>query len=77
MDSNMHLGFAKLLGALKTYGFVQSKADYSLFTKLRGNQFVAVLIYVDDLLMAGNNQAFIDEVKRNWHNSLIWKTWEA
>ena len=34
--------FAKPPRALKTYGFGQYKAAYSLFTKLRGNQFVAV-----------------------------------
>ena len=55
--------FAKLSAALKDYGFNQSKADYSLFTKETGSTFVTVLAYVDDLLLAGNDVAAIDSVK--------------
>ncbi|KAJ4790834.1 Retroelement pol polyprotein-like [Rhynchospora pubera] len=47
--------FSKLVSALETYGFIQSKADYSLFAYRNGNIFITVLVYVDDLVIAGNN----------------------
>ncbi|CAL8121289.1 unnamed protein product [Prunus armeniaca] len=40
-------------------GFNQSKADYSLFTKSHGSSFTALLIYVDDIIITGNDPASI------------------
>ena len=37
------------------YGFSKSYADYSLFTYKRGEVFMALLVYVDDLVLTGNN----------------------
>ncbi|CAH9079543.1 unnamed protein product [Cuscuta epithymum] len=55
--------FAKLVTALKSYGFLQSYADYSLFTLTRGHTQLNVLVYVDDLLIAGNDSAAISSFK--------------
>nr|KYP42517.1 Copia protein [Cajanus cajan] len=46
---------AKLSQALIKYGFVQSSSDHSLFTYSAEHIFLAVLIYVDDLVIAGND----------------------
>jgi len=48
--------FAKLSTALVSFGFVQCKADYSLFIKHAQDKFTAVLVYVDDMMIAGNDQ---------------------
>ncbi|KAK3004923.1 hypothetical protein RJ639_019693 [Escallonia herrerae] len=47
--------FAKLFTALRSYGFLQSHADHTLFTYQKGDVFLSVLVYVDDLILAGNN----------------------
>jgi len=47
--------FAKLSSNLKAYGFVRSYADYSLFTYQKGNAFMGLLVYVDDIILAGND----------------------
>ena len=47
--------FAKLAMALKRYGFVQSYSDYSLFTLRRGAIQINELVYVDDLIISGND----------------------
>ena len=47
--------FAKLSSTLCAYGFVKSYADYSLFTYRKGQVFMALLIYVDDIILATNN----------------------
>ncbi|GJW45176.1 ribonuclease H-like domain-containing protein [Tanacetum coccineum] len=46
---------AKLTSALVKCGFVQSKSDYSLFTKKFGDVFIILLVYVDDIIITGNN----------------------
>ncbi|GJS99007.1 ribonuclease H-like domain-containing protein [Tanacetum coccineum] len=51
----------KLVAALANHGFVQSKFDYSLFTKDVGSSFVALLVYVDDIVITSSD---IKEIKR-------------
>ncbi|KAL9247674.1 hypothetical protein vseg_021081 [Gypsophila vaccaria] len=60
--------FAKLTVAMKSYGFVQSLADYSLFTLNRDGVFIGVLVYVDDMIVVSNDKracadfkAFLDK----------------
>ncbi|OMO98301.1 Reverse transcriptase, RNA-dependent DNA polymerase [Corchorus capsularis] len=55
--------FAKFSTALLTYGFVQSRSDYSLFIKSSKTDFFAILVYVDDIVITGNNSKLIDSVK--------------
>ena len=47
--------FAKLVSALKGYRFLQSYADYSLFTFTHGSVQMNVLVYVNDLIISGND----------------------
>ncbi|XP_074315635.1 uncharacterized protein LOC141651839 [Silene latifolia] len=55
--------FAKLAGALRKYGFRQSYSDYSLFTYSSNTVCLHVLIYVDDLVIAGNDSIAISRFK--------------
>ncbi|KAM1292859.1 hypothetical protein ACFX2H_019596 [Malus domestica] len=55
--------FIKLSSALKTAGFHQSWSDYSLFVRNRQGSFMALLVYVDDVILAGNNLREIEETK--------------
>lgn len=55
----------KLTEILSLLGFTQSKADYSLFTKGIGPQFIALLVYVDDILIAGPNINLIAQFKKD------------
>ncbi|PKI43274.1 hypothetical protein CRG98_036360 [Punica granatum] len=56
--------FSKLADALYAYGFKQCGADHSLFTYSKGSTFIAVLVYVDDLLVAGNSSSHCASFKR-------------
>lgn len=44
---------AKLTEVLLCSGYIQSRYDYSLFTKSNGSGFTAILVYVDDLALTG------------------------
>ncbi|XP_074290587.1 uncharacterized protein LOC141617305 [Silene latifolia] len=55
--------FAKLTASLKNFGFVQSYSDYSLFYFSRGTVRLFVLIYMDDLVIAGNDPSEISKFK--------------
>ncbi|RVX07381.1 Retrovirus-related Pol polyprotein from transposon RE2 [Vitis vinifera] len=55
--------FAKLVTTLKGYGFLQSYFDYSLFTYTKGNVQINVLVYIDDLIISGNDSAALKTFK--------------
>nr|GEX83726.1 hypothetical protein [Tanacetum cinerariifolium] len=54
--------FAKFSSALLPFGYVQSKADYSLFTKSNKSSFTAVLVYVDNVLITGSSKTEIQNL---------------
>ncbi|KAK3023487.1 hypothetical protein RJ639_045074 [Escallonia herrerae] len=56
--------FAKLSTALRSYGFLQSDADHTLFTYQKGDIFLSVLMYMDDLILAGNNSTACSSFKK-------------
>nr|GEV11299.1 ribonuclease H-like domain-containing protein [Tanacetum cinerariifolium] len=53
---------AKLTHALLENGFSQSKTDYSLFTKSYNKEFLAPLVYVDDVIVTCSN---VHEIKNS------------
>ncbi|XP_019414086.1 PREDICTED: uncharacterized protein LOC109325899 [Lupinus angustifolius] len=57
--------FAKLSTFLISLGYKQSHHDHSLFTKIHNSKFTALLIYVDDLILAGNDNNEIISVKNH------------
>lgn len=46
------------------FGFVQSEHDPCLFTKRNGADFMALIVYVDDILITGSNESEIHAVKQ-------------
>ncbi|KAK3009525.1 hypothetical protein RJ639_014941 [Escallonia herrerae] len=54
--------------ALRSYGFLQSHADHTLFTYRKGDVFLSVLVYVDDLTLAGNNSTAYSSFKKYLNN---------
>lgn len=55
--------FSKLSKALLEFGFKQNYKDYSLFTLTRKGATLFVLVYVDDLIVGGNDSALISLFK--------------
>ncbi|GJZ75689.1 uncharacterized mitochondrial protein-like protein [Tanacetum coccineum] len=61
--------FIKLTIFLTTLGFSQSHADSSLFTYYKDKDALVLLIYVDDILLAGNNTSMISKIKQKLHQA--------
>lgn len=55
--------FSKFAAVLLKLGSTQSKSDYSLFTKNSGASFIALLVYVDDIIIVSANQKLIASLK--------------
>lgn len=51
----------RLAAFLIDYGFTQSLAYYSLFTYKKNSFFTVAVVYVDDILLTGNNISMINE----------------
>ena len=63
--------FHKFSSSICDVGFEQSRTDYSLFTKVCDNSFTTILLYVDDIIITGNNEKMIDHLKK-FLNSHFW-----
>ncbi|CAL1375244.1 unnamed protein product [Linum trigynum] len=55
--------FAKLASSLLKNGFAQTASDYSMFVKRIQGRMLIVLVYVDDILIAGASLGDIEQLK--------------
>ncbi|CAM8973005.1 unnamed protein product [Rhodiola kirilowii] len=55
--------FSRFTDALLTYGFQQSLNDYSLFTFTKDGNFLALLVYVYDIILTGPSVPQMEAVK--------------
>ncbi|XP_031107647.1 uncharacterized protein LOC116012283 [Ipomoea triloba] len=46
-------------------GFKQAISDSSLFTRSKGNEFVALLVYVDDIVIASPDLSQVHQIKKH------------
>lgn len=55
--------YSKLSSFIIQQRYSQSRADYSLFTNSTHASFTVVLVYVDDIIVAGNCMKTINQLK--------------
>lgn len=59
----------KLTSLLVAQHYKQANSDHSLFTAEIGNNFTLLLVYVDDIILAGNSMTEFDHIKSVLHKS--------
>nr|XP_016500926.1 PREDICTED: uncharacterized mitochondrial protein AtMg00810-like [Nicotiana tabacum] len=55
--------YAKISSPLQSKGFQPSMNDYSLFRKLKGSHLTIVVVYEDDILLAGDDMSELTTFK--------------
>ena len=55
--------YSKFSNALLKEKFTQSATDHSLFIKSIGYVFIALLVYVDNIIIASNNEEAVKDLK--------------
>ena len=56
--------FGQFSSAIRKHGFKQSNSDYTLFLKHRNGKLTALIIYVDDMIIIGDNEKEIADLQR-------------
>ncbi|CAJ2640052.1 unnamed protein product [Trifolium pratense] len=65
--------FEKLYTCLVSIGFTCSKADSSLFIYRHDTNFIILLVYVDDVIITGNNSNFISSLTQRLNKDFALK----
>ena len=61
--------YARLHTALLAWGLTQSHSDPNLYFSHVGNHTIALLVYVDDILITGSHFTLIAQLKQHLHNN--------
>lgn len=60
--------FSKFSTTLLQLGFQQSKSDYSVFVRRSSGTLIALLVYVDDIILTGANVSLIRSLQSLLNN---------
>ena len=48
---------------IKEYGFIQTYGETCIYKKVSGSSVAFLILYVDDILLIGNDKEFLDSIK--------------
>ena len=48
---------------IKAYGFIQTFGEAYIYKKVSGSSIAFLILYVDDILLIGDNTEFLDSIK--------------
>ena len=50
---------------IRAYGFIQTFEEACIYKKVSGSSIAFLILYVDDILLIGNDTEFLDSIKEN------------
>src|SRR3954466_7986257 len=59
--------------AIKAFGFVQTFGEACIYKKMSGSSVAFLILYVDDILLVGNDVEFLDSIKGYLNKSFSMK----
>jgi hypothetical protein len=77
LKQSPRLWYQKFDTCILSLGFVRSKVDHCIYSKEEGGNFIYVALYVDNMLLIGNNMDSIKEVKKQLSSKLNMKDIDA
>ena len=63
MDWCKPLGVGIYASIIKAYGFIQTFGEACIYNKVSGSSIAFIILYVDDILLIGNDTEFLDSIK--------------
>ena len=58
---------------IKAYGFIQTFGEACIHKKMSGSSAAFLILYVDDILLIGNDIEFLDSIKGYLNNNFSMK----
>ena len=55
--------FYDLIVLIKAYGFIQTFGEACIYKKVSGSSIAFLILYVDDILLIGNDTEFLNSIK--------------
>ena len=65
--------FGRFIEVMKKYEYKQSKSDHTLFLKKKNGKITCLIIYVDDMIITGDDEEEIAELRKNLFNEFEMK----
>ncbi|KAM2306113.1 hypothetical protein ACFXTH_025590 [Malus domestica] len=56
--------FGRFTSSMKKFGYIQSHSDHTLFLKRHNGKLTALIIYVDDMIVTGDDQKEIQRLQK-------------
>ena len=69
--------FGRFSLAMRKYGYRQSNSDYTLFLKHRQSKVTALIVYVDDMIITGDDAEEISRLQEQLSAEFEMKHWEG
>ena len=67
-----NIRFDKLI---KAYSFIQTCGEACIYKKVSGSSIAFLILYVDDILLIGNDVEFLESIQGYLKSVFQWKTW--
>jgi hypothetical protein len=77
LKQSPRMQYQKFDTCILIFGFVRSKVDHCIYSKEESGCFIYVVLYVDDMLLIGNNMNAIKEVKKKLSSKFDMKDIDA
>ena len=58
---------------IKAYGFIQTFGEACIYKKVSGSYVAFLILYVDDILLIGNDTEFLNSIKGYLHKNFSMK----
>ena len=66
-NSLLELGLVDLVKLFLSLGLTQSEADHSIFYRSQSGRHILLVVYVDDIVLIGDDNVGITELKAHIH----------